>query len=89
MNKQKTKFLCDICNRVFLQEQRYLAHRNTHNLLLFECRECLEQFADREKFLEHQNQTNHNGEGRIESVNVIHQMISINIINLIFLDHFR
>ncbi|GAB0096428.1 zinc finger protein Xfin-like [Sergentomyia squamirostris] len=64
----KTRFMCDICNKTFSQELRFLIHRSTHQNVRFECTECLEKFVKREILKKHQNATGHRGQGVVESV---------------------
>lgn len=66
--KSKTKFMCDICNRAFTQEIRFLNHRKSHHNVRFECKQCLEQFEDRAILSQHQVNFGHEGEGIIENL---------------------
>lgn len=66
--KSKTKFMCDICNRAFTHEIRFLNHRKSHHNVRFECKQCLEQFEDRSILSEHQLSFGHEGEGIIENL---------------------
>lgn len=60
--------MCDVCNRGFISESRYLAHRATHHNVRYECTQCIEQFVQRAQLSEHQKVTGHLGEGIIESL---------------------
>lgn len=68
--KRKTKFICDVCNRGFIHEFRFLAHRSTHHNVRYECTQCITQFAHRSNLAEHQKLTGHIGEGIIEGLDV-------------------
>lgn len=70
--RRKTKFMCDVCNRGFIQEFRYLAHRSTHHNVRYECTQCITQFTQRLQLSEHQKSTGHSGEGIIENLDVSH-----------------
>lgn len=69
----KTKFICDICNRSFSHEIRFLNHRESHHNVRFECKQCLEQFIDRSILSEHQLIEGHEGEGIIENLAELQQ----------------
>lgn len=60
--------MCDVCNRGFISESRYLAHRATHHNVRYECTQCITQFLQRAQLCEHQKATGHMGEGIIESL---------------------
>lgn len=70
MRKRKAKFLCDVCNRRFMHEYRYLEHRATHHNVRYECTQCFCHFEQRSELSEHQSITGHCGEGIIESLEV-------------------
>lgn len=68
--RNKTAFVCDICNKSFLHESRYVQHRQSHYDVMFECTQCLVQFKDRAELQEHQKDNEHVGEGVIENLEV-------------------
>ena len=63
--------MCDICNRGFIQETKYFAHRATHHNVRFECTQCIEHFLQRSQLSDHQKLTGHSGEGIVESLEVM------------------
>lgn len=78
--KSKTKFMCDICNRSFTHEIRFLNHRESHHNVRFECKQCLEQFIDRSILSEHQLIEGHEGEGIIENLAEIQDSAGTDVI---------
>ncbi|KAJ6643231.1 Zinc finger protein [Pseudolycoriella hygida] len=64
----KKKFICEICSRSYTQQLRYMSHKMSHQNVQYECIQCLEKFSSRKLISQHQEATQHTGEGIIESI---------------------
>ncbi|KFB44095.1 hypothetical protein ZHAS_00011930 [Anopheles sinensis] len=65
--RTNTKFVCDICSKIFTHEFPYIKHRKSHSIL-FECSVCLVKFGSSVKLTVHQQETQHNGKGIVEGL---------------------
>lgn len=65
---KRKKYVCEICSRSFLHYGRYLVHQTYHKGVKYECKQCSEVFLSKDGLNTHQWQTQHTGEGIIETI---------------------
>lgn len=67
-NRRRKKFTCEICGKGFMHYGRFMVHKSYHKGVKYECKMCSDIFGAKEELIEHQNVTNHTGEGIIETL---------------------